>query len=120
MIIKERRRYIRLDAKVDFKYRPKGGSSGKKKASTRNISPGGIRGLVSGEIKKGDWLELKIYFPGIKNPVSATGKVIWTADKKAGRIDVGIKFEEIDPVTKSRFLEHMCELMFDKLERSKV
>ncbi|MFC1666410.1 PilZ domain-containing protein, partial [Candidatus Omnitrophota bacterium] len=111
---------IRLGTKLNFNYRTKGSTGLKKKAVTKNISPGGIRGLVGKQTKKGDWLELNIYFPAMKKPISAIGKVIWTAGERAGKIDVGIKFEEINPEMKSEFLEHVCELMFYKLERLKV
>lgn len=32
----------------------------------------------------------------MKTPIPVIGKVIWTADEEAGKIDAGIKFEEID------------------------
>lgn len=117
---RERRRYIRLDTEVKFTYKKKG-SRGKKNISiTKNISSGGIRGLVNSRIKKGDWLELAMKVRILKKPINAIGKVVWTADKKGGKINVGIKFEEIDADLKNRFLEYICELMFYELERLKV
>jgi len=119
-MIKERRKFIRLSSKIEFDYRIKGSEARKERAVTKNISPGGIRALVDKKIEKGTWLELDIHTPNLKKPLFCTGKVIWTADEKAGKIDVGIKFEEIDPEMKNKFLEHICELMFSELERSKV
>lgn len=119
-MIEERRRYIRLETGLGFTYRIKDAEKPAEQAITKNISPGGIRGLVNGSIKKGDWLELVITLPSIKNPIPAIGKVIWTADEKAGKIDAGIKFEEIDPGLKNKFLEHVCELMFSELERLRM
>jgi len=52
--------------------------------------------------------------------VTCIGKVAWTADKKAGKIGVGIKFEEIDPELKNMFLEYICGLMYSELQRSRV
>lgn len=119
-MIKERRKYVRLETKVDFSYRIKGSRGPEYKAVTKNISPGGIRGLVDNRIKKGTWLELVMHIPAAKKPIPAIGKVVWTADVKAGKIDVGIKFEEIDTAMKNEFLEYMCGLMFTELERSEL
>ncbi len=119
-MIAERRKYIRLDNGIKFSYKPKDGKAAAKNAVTKNISPGGIRGMVDKNVKKGDRLELAIEIPNLKKPLPAIGKIIWIADEKAGKIDVGIKFEEIDMEMKNKFLEHICELMFSQLERTKV
>ena len=115
-MIEERRKYIRFDAEIDFSYRIKGRPGPEKKAVTRNAGPSGIDGLLDRDIKKGDWLELNIYIPNLKKPVFVIGKVVWTADKKAGKISSGIKFEEIDAMMKNKFLEYLCELMLSELE----
>lgn len=119
-MIEERRKYIRLDTGIDFTYKIKGIEGSEKKSTTKNISPGGIRSLVDRQIKKGAWLELKIFIPTMKNPIPVIGKVIWTADEEAGKIDAGIKFEEIAPDMKSKFLEYVCELMFSELEKLRM
>lgn len=116
----ERRKYIRLDTNLEFSYKTRGSKSGPSKSVTKNISRGGIRGAVDKRIKKGDWLEFNIYAPAYKVPISGVGKVIWTADEKAGKIDAGIKFEEIDAEMKNKFLEYMCEQLFSELERLTV
>jgi c-di-GMP-binding flagellar brake protein YcgR len=116
-MIEERRKYIRLYTDIDFTYRIKGTADLPDKAVTKNISPGGIRALVDGKIKKGDWLELNIFIPTLKNSILAIGKVIWTVDENEGRIGVGIKFEEIDQEMKNKFLEYICQLMFSELEK---
>lgn len=116
----ERRRYVRLDTDISFTYKIKDSSAPWEKAITKNISPGGIRGMVDCSIKKGDWLELTITLSSMKTPMPAIGKVIWTADEKTGKIDAGIKFEEIEPELKNKFLEHICELMFSELERLRM
>ena len=119
-MIEERRKFVRLNTGIEFTYKIKDSQGSPDKAATKNISPGGIRAMVDSKIKKGDWLELSINMPTLKSPISAIGKVVWTADKKAGKIAVGIKFEEIDTVMKNKFLEYICELMFSQLERLKV
>ena len=102
-MIKERRKYIRLSTDIKFSYKLKDSKGIVKKSLTKNISPSGISGLVDKVIKKSDLLELNIEVPNFKKPISAIGKVIWTADEKADKIDVGIKFEEIDMGMKNKF-----------------
>lgn len=51
-MIEERRKYIRLDTGIKFSYKPKDGKAAAKSAVTKNISPGGIRGMVDKRIKK--------------------------------------------------------------------
>jgi c-di-GMP-binding flagellar brake protein YcgR len=119
-MIEERRRYIRLDTGLEFSYKIKGTRDAADTAFTKNISPGGICALIDTKIKKGDQLELNICIPMLEGPIFAIGKVIWTADEKAGKIDAGIKFEEIEPETKNKFLEYICQLMFSQLEKLRM
>ena len=119
-MIEERRKYIRLETNIKFTYRLEGAKDAVGRAVTKNISPGGIRALVNNRIKKGNRLELNISVPKVKKSIFAIGKVIWLADEKADKVDVGIKFEEIDADIKNKFLEYICELMFSQLERLKV
>lgn len=119
-MIKERRKYVRLDAGLAFTYKIKGAERPEELSVTKNISPGGIRGLVEAKIKKGDWLNLNISIPTSKKPITSVAKVVWTADKEADKINAGIKFEEIDPEIKNKFLEYICELMYSELERLRV
>ena len=118
-MIEERRKYIRLETDIKLTYKIRESKDTAEKTVTKNISPGGIRALVKGDIKQGDWLELNINVPKLRKSIFAIGKVVWTADKKAGKIDVGIKFEVIDAEIKNKFLEYICELMFSQLERSR-
>jgi len=116
-MIAERRQYIRLGVNIPFTYKVKGANKSREKTVTKNISPGGIGGAVNKRVKKSTLLELNIDIPTMKKPILALGKVMWTAGRKADKIDVGIKFEEIDSTMKTRFLEYICELMFLELER---
>lgn len=119
-MIEEKRKYVRLSKEIDFTYKIKGTKGPEQKVVTKNISPCGVQALMNKEIKKGDWLELNIYIPTLKKPLYSVAKVVWTLDEKAGKIDAGLKFEEIDPEVKNKFLEYLCELMFSELERLKV
>lgn len=119
-MLKDRRKYIRMQAALDFRYRAKDGKWPEQESVTRNISPGGIRGLIDKRIKRGDWIEMDISIPTIGRSISAVAKVIWTADEKDDRIDVGLKFEQIDPQAKNMYLEYICNLMFSELERLKA
>lgn len=116
-MLRDRRRYIRLQAALNFKYRIKDGKGPERESVTRNISPGGICGLVDKSIKKGEWIDLDIFIPTQGRSISSIAKVIWTADEKDDKIYVGLKFEEIDPATKNIYLEYICNIMFSELER---
>jgi len=120
-MIEERRKYIRIPVGLEFLYKVKGDKTDvKQKSITKNISPGGIQGFVNAIIKNGDVLEMDIKIPTSKYPVSALGKVVWTAEQYGDKIDAGIKFEEIEPEAKNRFLEYICELMYSELERLRI
>ena len=119
-MLKDRRKYIRMQAALGFTYRLKGAQGPGQESVTRNISPGGIRGLIDKRIKKGDWIQLDIPIPAMERSISAVAKVIWTADEKDDKIDVGLKFEEIDPQAKNMYLEYICNIMFSELERLKA
>ena len=119
-MIKERRKYIRLEAALDFTYKIRDSKASPRKAVTKNISPSGIRALLEKQTKKGDWLELEIFISTLPKPISAIGKVVWTAGEKADKIDVGVKFEEIDLKAKNDFLEYICDLMFSELEKVRM
>jgi len=119
-MIEERRKFIRLDKGMDFSYKIRASEGPMEKAVTKNISPGGIRALINRAVRKGTWLELRLYLPALKDPIPCTTKVIWTADEKEDRIDAGIKFEEIDPEMKNKFLEYICGLMFSELQRLRI
>ena len=63
---------------------------------------------------------MEIFIPALLRPISAIGKVVWTVGEKAGKIDIGIKFEEIDLKAKNNFLEYICGLMFSELEKARA
>ncbi|MFC1621396.1 PilZ domain-containing protein [Candidatus Omnitrophota bacterium] len=119
-MLDEKRKYVRVKADIEFIYKPRSSKDPEKKGVTENISPCGIMGLVDKGVKTSDWLELKLHMPRLRTPIPATGKVVWTTEGKAGKIKAGIKFEEINPEMKNKFLESMCELMFSELERLNI
>ena len=106
-MLDEKRNYLRREAKLNFTYKVKGSDTKEEKSITKNIDSGGICGLVDEKIKKGVWLELNIYLPTKEEPISVIAKVVWTADKKDDKIDVGIKFEEIDLRMKTKLLKYL-------------
>ncbi|MDP6685762.1 MAG: PilZ domain-containing protein [Candidatus Omnitrophota bacterium] len=118
-MISERRHFIRVDTGLKFSYRLRNKKKPRLSATTSNISPSGIRSNVDKQIQKGDWLVLSINIPSLKKPIPAIGKVVWTADAKGKKVSAGIKFEEINAEMKNKFLEHICNLMFSELEKSR-
>ncbi|MFA4991475.1 MAG: PilZ domain-containing protein [Candidatus Omnitrophota bacterium] len=116
-MIKEKRNYVRLDAEISFSYKIRDSELPENNASTKNISPGGLKAVVDKEVKKGDWLDLKFFIPNSDKPIPGVGRVIWTDKTNRDSIDAGIKIEDIDPEMKNKFLEHICDLMIELFKK---
>lgn len=116
-MIEEKRNYIRLDSEMSFSYRIRDSGYPENNASTRNISPGGMKAVVSKEVKRGDWLDLKFFTPNSDKPIPGVGRVIWVSEIGQDKADAGIKIENIDPEMKNKFLEYICDLMIKLFEK---
>ena len=119
-MIEERRKYVRLNVKIEFTYKKKGVPGPEKKSVTKNISLGGIQADLDASIKQGDWLELNITIPHTEKPIYCIAKIVWLSEETAGKITAGIKFEDIACEMKNKFMEYMCEIMYDELKKSRL
>ena len=116
---KEKRAYRRLDMVLDVDYRIKGKTGAFSRASSSNISLGGIRLLASEDLPVGTKLDLVIKnsspyqgeaaavggagagrgkSPDNKNTCAVPGEVVWArkSESKAGHYEAGVKFSEIN------------------------
>lgn len=99
--LEERREFVRLNALVDVVYAKHPALDKEKLSLAKNISKGGICLIVYQRLKKQDVLDLKIYLPEDKAPISVLGRVVWVkefiiGDPSTGkRFDIGIEFIEI-------------------------
>ena len=113
----ERRRYVRLNVLVDIAY---GRCESLKKGQltlAKNIGRGGICLIVYEEFKESDLLDLKIYLPESKTPISAVGRVVWVKEFIIGdistgkRFDLGIEFLEIDEEDAKRIEKYIFSVI---------
>jgi len=95
----DRRAYVRLNDSllgIDYKISQGQGQSGS--SPCRNISPVGIKLIAPELLVSGVILELVMKFPGCKETLSASAKVVWSrkSEDKPDYYDTGVKFVEID------------------------
>ena len=100
--MKERRKFVRLNAQVDIVYAKHKSPEKVKLSLTKNISKGGICLICYEEVKKSDLLDLKIHLPECKRPINAIGRVVWVKEftisgiPDGKRFDAGIEFIKIN------------------------
>ena len=103
---KERRKFVRLDASIDIKYKIlKRGKWGE--TVTKNISGEGLRLAVKEEIPPASILLLEIKLPVYPPSITAKGIVIWSK-----KDEVGIKFIKINPVDQTRIFKYIYEHIY--------
>lgn len=96
---RERRRFPRINRKIQVKYRVTGSGplpvSGE--GETRNVSRGGVRIHLDERLPIGTVLELEMRFPFSPVPFAAKGLVVWVDDHTdaEGRFPAGVRFTEV-------------------------
>ncbi len=107
----ERRRYVRIGGTLEVGYKALQGFS-KSRASSIDISRGGIRLPAAQGLGVGTVLDLDIR--SISPPVSlrAVAKVVWANDKNTRGFGVGLQFINMDPADYNKFKD-----IIDKLEK---
>jgi len=93
--MRERRKFIRLDAHHLLKYKLI--NKGKELSFARNISAGGVLFHAKTDISPGEIVELEINFPGYPVPVKAVSKVVRSVKAEQGEgFDVAAEFVNIE------------------------
>jgi hypothetical protein len=109
----ERRKFSRLNILVDVSYSKKNSVSSGNLTLTKNISKGGICFVGYEKLNEADIIDLKIFLPGEKLPITATAKVSWVKEFVIGdpsrgvRYDVGAEFISIQEGTIKKFDDYM-------------
>ena len=78
-----------------------------------DISEGGIRVGSINPLKTGTKLKLALYIPGRPSPIKVEGEVIWSKplkDKEEEYLGIGVKFSELDPLSKEVIRSVLKEL----------
>ena len=75
--MEERRRFVRLETRVDVAYTvlPSGTAQ---RAATKDLSGGGVRFLTENLLSTGMQLQVAISLPGREQPVNAIAEVVWS------------------------------------------
>ena len=114
-IVKERRKFARLNINVQVNYNIITEQSAKNTTETKNIAAGGICLLVYSPIKEGNIVSLDIFLPDNSSVIHAKGKVVWVkiftiANEKNVRYDAGIEFTEIVDGDRKKIDEYVFKL----------
>jgi len=108
---KERRKFIRLDATIDVKYKIlKIGKKGE--AVSKNISGEGIRLSIGEEIPPASILLLEMKIPVYPESIIAKGIVIWSKKSEIKKFEIGVKFIKINPIIKTRIFKYIYEHIY--------
>jgi len=113
-VLEERRKYVRLDAKVSVKYRILERGQPIKESGSKDIGGGGIRLHLNEYLSKDTPLELEITLPAEPKPILAEGLVVWSKEvgKEGGGgvgqwYDTGIMFTKIDSISRGKILKYV-------------
>lgn len=112
----ERRKFPRLNFRIDFKYNILNKTRFKDEtAETKNISAGGIAIILLNKVEIGDKLNLKFYLPETNIAIKTTGKVVWTQEFTIGTLDtstaydVGVEFIDINEDDRNKINQYMIK-----------
>lgn len=110
---KERRKYLRLEASVEVKYKVIG-KPGEVKVFAKDISAGGLCIFTQENLASNTPLELKIKIPDLVDPIQALGKVIWQKKTESSQnFDMGIEFtgiSDFDRFNMNRYIMERIEM----------
>ena len=111
--MEERRRFVRLDTRVEVEYTPLP-STDRKTSVTKNISAGGICLITDKELTPGARLQVAMKLLDRDQPVHFTGEVVWSeAYEMIGKtqrqraVENGIRFVEIAPQDQETVMRHV-------------
>lgn len=101
--MEERRRFVRLDTRLDIQYSvlPLGSSQ---PAVTKDISGGGVCLFADKELNPGTRLQVTMKLPNREVPVHFTAEVVWSEayevigkTERQRAVEMGVRFVEIAP-----------------------
>ena len=86
-------------------------------ATTKNVSPVGMRFETIREFKKDEVLDLVMTLPTSgDSSIRVKGKVIWqekTSLEDNSPYDVGLEITQIEDESKNVLLKYLCDLLYD-------
>ncbi len=95
---RDKRIYSRLAVVLEVNYKIRGIQKLYSHSLSKDISPGGMRFLIEGNLCAGTILDLILKTPGTNNTCKAVAEVVWNnaVVDKQGYFDTGLKFNEIN------------------------
>ena len=109
--MKQNRKFIRLAAPIGISYRLARLKRRKPSLSLiKDISGGGIRFIPKEDLREGDFIELEISIPHLKDPIEAIGEVMWFSKNKEHDRELreaGVRFRDIDAKDLHQVLEYV-------------
>ena len=96
--MEEKRKFVRLEAPIQVKYRISAKSNTQNKSLGKDISVSGVRMLVGEKMIPGTQLDLEINIPEYDKIIFATGEIVWqeeTLIKQEVTHETGLKFVKI-------------------------
>jgi len=104
----DRRKFIRVNRRLTVSYQVVK-SLMRPAAMSRDISKGGIRLILSQNLKCAAVLDMEIFILDGDPPVKAHGVVVWAKirDDRENPFEVGIEFTKIDPQERLRLYNYL-------------
>lgn len=114
--MEEKRKYLRFDTSLKISYKIVRTVIGEMGAVSSDISGGGIGVITNQHLQPGMFLDLKIFFTDVKEPVTALGEVVWvtTIETPRSGCKVGIKFVKIDSISRGKIINHIRQMMVEQ------
>ena len=111
--MEERRRFVRLDTRLDVSYTVLPGGSAQRTTS-KGIGGGGICFFAERALAPGTCLQMAMKLPGHEQPINFTAEVIWSEpyevigkSERHQAVEVGIRFLEIAPGDQEAIMQHV-------------
>ncbi len=114
----ERRRYPRIEVRLDAKYKVLDYEQVFQFTNTHNISTEGICFASEELLKPGVYVQLEVDIMDDNPPVSMVAEIRWSGDRKAGpdkRYLNGVKIVSMPLNDEARFLRYYCDRIVEKL-----
>ncbi len=111
--MEERRRFVRLDTRLDVSYavQPAGTVQ---RTSSKDIGGGGICLFADHVLEPGTCLKVSMKLPELEQPVAFTAEVVWSEPYEViGRtvreraVELGVRFLDIAPQDQEAIMQHV-------------
>ena len=115
-MMKEKRKYARLDTALQLSFERRGpGSILKGKGVTKNISAHGFCFTAPVALGVGEKLSVLLNLP-TGEPIPLESRVKWVRSVNSASHDIGVEISEITMEEQNRYLLFVCDLMYDRLQ----